>query len=69
MSLPRNRPRGGHKLSGVLASLTYLAFTSITWRRCRRRTVTRDVDRKRGRRPISQHEDRHMGNPNMIGVR
>ena len=31
MSLLAIRTVGVHKLSGVLASLTYVAFTSITW--------------------------------------
>ena len=58
MSLPRHRPRAGRKLSGVLASLTYLGVHLHYLAALRAADGARRMDRKRDRRPIGHMNSR-----------
>ena len=66
MSLPRHRPRPGHKLSGVLASLTYLGFHLHYVAALRAADGARRMDRKRDRRPIGHMNPRTSASGNSM---
>ena len=66
MSLPRNGPRGGHKLSGILASLTYLGVHLHYLAALRAADGARRMDRKRDRRPIGHRKTGISGSVDSI---